>query len=420
MKNTFRYDIDFVVGLDLPNVRRYKAAQGYNIDCPFCNKIRKMNINTAKNVYSCQRCSSSGGILTLHKNLLGFATNAEAKKDLEKKYSALSKEERTNIHQAVVQSAAPEYKNPHAAEIEERNLVYTAWLSVLHLNPEHLDELQSERRGWLPDDVIARLGYKSYSDGTITLPDGTDITFPEYALAKGGKMTYSSVKEKIRFYRVWFERKYSTIPGFIWNKKRGIVSYRERGCLLIPVRWRHGEISFLQQKYPALRENATPKERQKYKKYGRYGSYGDSGCDTSGLECVHYAGFDYQSDRTPENVWLTEGVLKADIAAYLSGKAFISLVGVNAHSQLTDELCYLKEHGTKRICVAVDMDYREKGAVMQALIKICEKIIASGLECQILSWNETYKGVDDFFIALKKGVPDLHITNRELLKIEEK
>lgn len=420
-QNSFRYDIDFVVSLDLPDSRRYKAGQGYNIDCPFCGKVRKMNINPAKNVYSCPRCRASGGILALHKNLKGFLTTADAKADLEKQYDALSPEQKKAIKQGIVNGdGGQKYVNPHAADLSERDRVYRAWLSVLPLHADHIEELQSERRGWLTIQDIKRLGYKSYDEGNVFHKVSGNLSLPEYAMVMGGKMHYRTVPEKLQFYRLWFEKKYSTIPGFMFDKKKKrIISFREKGCLLIPVRSRHGEISFFQQKYPALPPDASEKQKEAYKKYGRYGSFGDLGCTTSGLECIHYSGFNYQTDKTPDSVWLTEGVLKADIASTISHKAFIALVGVNVHSQLGEELKYLKEHGTKRICVAVDMDYREKEAVSGAMFEICKKVIDAGLECQLMSWTEEYKGIDDFFIAMKKKTPGLQINNR-IVTLNEK
>ena len=413
--NKFRYDINFVVDTDLPGIKKYHAGQGYNIDCPFCGKARKMNINPAKNVFSCPRCNQSGGMLSLHKNLMGFADNAAAKKDLESKYDALSPEQKKEVKQGIVHNASTPYVNPHATDIEERDRVYRAWLSVLPLQADHIAELQSERRGWLTMNDIKRLGYKSYAEGNVYHKVSGNLTFPEYAMVMGGKMHYRTVPDKLQFYRLWYQKKGASIPGFIWDaKKKQIISFRQKDCLLIPIRWRHGEISFFQQKYPPLPENATKEQKESYKKYGRYGSFGELGCTTSGLECIHYSGFNYESDTTPDSVWLTEGVLKADIASTLSGKPFIALVGVNVHSQLAEELKYLKEHGTKRICVAVDMDYREKSAVSNAMLEICQKVVNAGMECQLMSWNEEYKGIDDFLIAKRKGGKNLKLENHRV------
>ena len=147
-------------------------------------------------------------------------------------------------------------------------------------------------------------------------------------------------------------------------------------------------------------EEASVKEKESYHKYGRYASsWKKTGCASSGAESIHYTGFDYSFDVTPETVWLTEGILKADIAAYHSGRAFIALIGVNNTSQLPDELKYLKEHGTKRICIAVDMDYREKENVASALDTIERMVFESGLEGVVIQWDGHYKGIDDYILA---------------------
>lgn len=401
VKGKFRYNIDFVVDTDLPSATKYKASRGYLIDCPFCNKKRKMNIDNQKNVYSCPACGMSGGMLKLHKELCDLPDTKLAKKDLEARYDGLSEEGKAKVVET--KATQPSYLEEKwkVYPLKERSAIYEAWLKMLTIDKEHLDELHSERRGWLSDEDIARLGYKSYSEGKIG-----KYTYPEKALIEGATVLYDNPDDKLHYNWFLFNKVHSQVPGFFpvgkFKESEHILSQREKDCLLIPVRYRHGEISFFQQKYPPLPKDATPEKKEKYKKYGRYGSYGEKGCSTSGLESIHYAGFDYNSDKTPESVWLTEGVLKADIASTLSGKAFIALIGVSVYSQLPKELEYLKQHGTKRICVAVDMDYKEKKSVKNSLNTICGMVEEAGLECREMSWDDRYKGIDDFLIELSK------------------
>ena len=75
---------------------------------------------------------------------------------------------------------------------------------------------------------------------------------------------------------------------------------------------------------------------------------------------------------------------------------------------------YLKEHGTKRITVAVDMDYIDKDSVANSMNTIIKMVKDSGLECRFATWTHEYKGIDDFLIAVKQGKPNVN------LKIETK
>ena len=113
-----------------------------------------------------------------------------------------------------------------------------------------------------------------------------------------------------------------------------------------------------------------------YKKYSWYSSSEkDTGCGVSGCENIHFAG-DWST--IPKACCITEGILKSDIAAYLSGKPFIGLVGVNNVGQLVKVLTYLAERGLESVYIYVDMDYRDKREVQKALDNIKKKINQSG------------------------------------------
>lgn len=63
----FDYGIEDVVHLLRLNKRR-----GNYYDCPFCGDTKgRLNINTAKNVYRCNRCDASGGMLKLRQSRYG-------------------------------------------------------------------------------------------------------------------------------------------------------------------------------------------------------------------------------------------------------------------------------------------------------------------------------------------------------------
>lgn len=62
----FDYDISDVVNLLKLQVR-HKNSVSLDVNCPFCGETKgKMNVNLRKNVFRCNRCDVSGGMLDLY------------------------------------------------------------------------------------------------------------------------------------------------------------------------------------------------------------------------------------------------------------------------------------------------------------------------------------------------------------------
>ena len=78
------------IALDLLNLKeRHRGAVSFDVDCPFCGKRGKMNINTRKNTYRCNICDdgskgskSSGGMLDLYANVMGGMNLSEAYREI--------------------------------------------------------------------------------------------------------------------------------------------------------------------------------------------------------------------------------------------------------------------------------------------------------------------------------------------------
>ena len=85
----FPFTIEQIV-LDLLNLKeRHRGAVSFDVDCPFCGKRGKMNINTRKNTYRCNVCDdgskgskSSGGMLDLYANVMGGMNLSEAYREI--------------------------------------------------------------------------------------------------------------------------------------------------------------------------------------------------------------------------------------------------------------------------------------------------------------------------------------------------
>ena len=158
----------------------------------------------------------------------------------------------------------------------------------------------------------------------------------------------------------------------------------------------------MQIRFDPLPENAPEEEKDRYHRYAWFSSAGwKQGCSVRGVSQIHFAGFSSEEEQTPETVGLTEGALKADVASAISGKPFIALIGVGNQEQLPSVLGYLKDHGTKRISVFVDMDLYENAHVASALKGIEEKVTLSGLEFAAWSWDRNYKGIDDWLLECR-------------------
>jgi len=81
----FDYDIT-----DVANLLRLHKRRGNYYDCPFCGDTKgRLNINPAKNVFRCNRCDKSGGMLQLYADLHNLTyreANEEIWSYVKKKY----------------------------------------------------------------------------------------------------------------------------------------------------------------------------------------------------------------------------------------------------------------------------------------------------------------------------------------------
>lgn len=349
----FPFDIEFVIGLDLPDAKRYHSGNRNEIrmDCPFCGKKGKFYLNTVKGTYNCQMadCHAHGGMLELHRELKNFPDRSAALKDLMSAYNKMSPADRKAMTVRAKQSASENEKPVRLAGIETRNRVYSRLLDYLPLASEdHADLL---RRGL------------------------TDRAINEYRLRSTPVLTHSTAKWMLgKYYEkecILFKKYGSDIPG-LYPKNGEIYLVKMPAGILIPVLDRQGRISMLQLRRHNLPDTATEEEKDGYHKYSQLSSsWKEGGCSTTGIPKIHHIGFRFGSERTPAQVCLTEGALKADVASFLEGgKAYIAVLGVNDVNQLSDEFCWLFDHGTRAIRVRLDMDFYENVAVAKAWLDV--------------------------------------------------
>jgi hypothetical protein len=97
-------------------------------------------------------------------------------------------------------------------------------------------------------------------------------------------------------------------------------------------------------------------------------------------------------------VWITEGEIKADLAAQRLGAVVLSMPGVSSWAVVLRDLAELLPEGGRAV-IAVDADWREKKFVHAAIWNACLACQALGYEVRVAQWNPMYKGLDDLLTA---------------------
>ena len=378
-----------VAGILNLKVRR-RQPTNMDVDCPFCgHKKGKMNLNFAKNVFRCNYCGESGGMIELYSkvfqisNAQAFAEICEILHD-NKKADALPKPIYT-----------PDMEQIPKADSETRHQTYSMLLSQLILSKDHQKNLME--RG-LDAEQIVKYGYKST---------------PAFGFHK----IVSAIMAR--------ECVLEGVPGFYTKKNNtyGINFNKHASGILIPIRSMDRRIEGFQIRLD------RPIEDKKYIWFSSSNQF--RGTSVGGP--VHFIG--NPADKT---VYVTEGALKGTIAHYLSGDTFICVAGVNQYRNLKPVLEMLKSRHLQHLYEAYDMDKKmkvycdgdsekcdacqRKSATFycphkmqkrQILQNACRKVyeICSGLSISMSrmvwdmdpygEWNGQIKGIDDYYYVLK-------------------
>lgn len=138
--DTFPFGIADVVELLGLTVRRRLPSSLY-LNCPFCGDLRgRLNVNTDKNVWRCNRCGAAGGMLALYARY-NCTGNADAYREICEALGRYTPQSRLNDCIGV----KPE-QNARAAP-QDIHQTYSLLLSMLPLTPTHKAHLLSPRRG---------------------------------------------------------------------------------------------------------------------------------------------------------------------------------------------------------------------------------------------------------------------------------
>jgi hypothetical protein len=231
------------------------------------------------------------------------------------------------------------------ASLSRRDLTYSCLLSELPLSDSHRDNLHN--RG-LSDSDIQDLGYKTLSH---------------------------DVRDTI-VQRLSIPLKLAGVPGFYSDS--GNVKLSGSPGILIPVRDIEYQIQALQ-----IRCDNTDGGR--YKWISSAGKH--LGCSSGSP--IHVSHPQYFANN---EVWITEGALKSDIAAIKMQKCILAVAGVgNWHGAIP----VILELKPSKIIVAFDMDKRINEVVQRHCTEMIQALLHITNEVYEAEWDSQYKGLDD-------------------------
>ena len=153
--NQYPFSILDIADILKLRVRR-RQLTNMDVDCPFCGyKKGKMNINFQKNVFRCNYCNESGGMIELYSKVFGIS-NAQAYQEICELINDTKKT--VNIPQNKSKIYLPDIEQIPRADLETRHQTYSILLSQLVLTTEHLENLK--KRGLTIENIL-KYGYKS-------------------------------------------------------------------------------------------------------------------------------------------------------------------------------------------------------------------------------------------------------------------
>lgn len=307
-------------------------------------------------------------MLALYAKVYGIS-NAEAYREI---CEVLQTGDYAPVYQTDQNLRPKEVEQSSKASRQEIHQTLSMLFSMLSLTPKHRTHLH-EVRG-LTDEQIDRFGFKStpspYLCKSLTarlLKQGCTVQgVPGFYLAEDGKWT-------VRF----------------GARTAGII---------IPAKSVDGLVCGAQIRLdtPIREENApNDKEGTKY----LWLSSSSKPLGTSSESPIHFVG-----DPCSRVVYVTEGLLKADICHALMHRTFAACAGANNVSKLDELFAFLKKNGTEEIVEAQDMDKYRNVHVEKGASKIYLMARKHGLQCRQLTWNPNYKGLDDWQLAIRNQV----------------
>jgi len=348
MVHDFPFDISDVVG-----ILKLQTVQGY-ANCPFCgDKRRKMNINFEKNVFRCNYCGESGGMLSLYAKIMNIS-NSDAYREI---CAILRAPDYAAVQRGYISSFSSE--KVQTAALEQIHKTYTALFSMFTLSQRHRDNLIS--RG-LTGEQIEQYGFRS------TPVSGIE-QYPYRLIELGCTI--------------------NGVPGFYFDETNNRWKMKMNAKyfgIVIPVVTVGGLTAGAQIRLDA------PIDGCKYLWFS-------SSNENMGVSCGSPVGF--VGNPCDKTVYVTEGYLKAVIAHCLSGLTFAAVAGANNYRNLAGLFAVLRQNGVEEIVEAYDMDKLTNPHVQKGCCRLIELSSEYGFNVRRIKWDPAHKGIDDYLYAMK-------------------
>ena len=326
---------------------RYDNPDNGNLDtdCPFCKKESKMNLNAEKNVFRCNSCKESGGMIQLYAKVYGIS-NSDANREIceilgcSNKASADTKS-----------TSSPMQKN--RADKNTLHQTYSMLLSMLVLTNPHREHLLN--RG-LSNEQIDTFIYKSVP------------AFGQQRLC-ASLLQHGCILDGV--------------PGFYKANGEWHIKPKAPG-ILIPVRGINGNITGMQ-----IRVDKPINGR----KYIWFSSKDLDGGTSPGAP-VHFIG-----DPAAKQVYVTNGALKGSVAYALTGHSFICLPDAKNLSGLDNLLSHLKANGTTEVLEAFDMKKTTDKQAGEYAANLRKWLSTFGFKVTSAVWGDkSHESIDDYFL----------------------
>jgi DNA primase len=256
---------------------------------------------------------------------------------------------------------------PSVASVPHRHKVYSALLDRLPLSAHRFDNLLS--RGLTPD-VIARNGYKDTP--TLEESDALAASLALLGLEGMAGFFYARGAWRLRWCR----------PGGFFCPYLDLLG---RICGLM---WRF-DVPVGKAKYRWLSTDPEDRNDAGNIKFPK---------GASSRAPLHWARPELIA--SSPDIWLTEGSLKADVAAFLLNVPFVAAGGVSQWGNDFGER-FKQKFPEHRAVIAYDRDWTSNVSVRRALESLMAQLSASRVPFIVRSWgHREEKGIDDLALAL--------------------
>lgn len=397
------------------------GSPSYNVRCPFCDtpsdRRYHMNISEAKDAYRCVRCSGDEknlGVLDLYSRVR-FGCPA-SQKGAGYVFKALSEElhlDSNTIRRAAPVNSKPSYRVIKPASDTQLNEAYSALLGLPYVSLTSQHRLNLLRRGLGTID-IARNGYGSillneritkhpyYDTARKICNEKKNLIEQNPKLARQKKLALIAgiiIAHDLEECGIKLKR----VPGFFRLDKVWCMKADEG--MLIPTRNRLGQIVGIQ-----TRTDAVYREGLRYITLSSKDL--EEGPNTD-ISRIHFP-LGNADLETAGIVGLTEGPLKADIAAALFRKpAFIMAVqGVNNTREL-DSIISGFDSSIRTVWNMLDMDRFVNVHVQKASCAIEAKFRKRNMEFRSLVWDRT--SLDSLYENIQKTCVSSDIVFPEMI-----